>query len=600
MDIKKTVFDPMKRYWDAAKGQFYDMTHFQDEDAKNLIQTLYESKEDDNKSFVSFCEYCRNMYDGNHWQNQQGYSVPKEENTVQAVFNYIFSCVEAYTAFLSATPPDFNVIVRGLGPVVSPIARERAKIVEELWYATLYDNSFETTLEEGARNGSKLGTTIWQWGWDSVKKKPFFINVAVPENLRIGWASTDYKKVNWVIHSYRLSLDEAKERFNREPGYEGVLDTLMATEDTNLSAPHQSKSLGTAGVELKDQSISDQVTVKDGCVKDENGNIWNIILVEDRLVKRTRFPEGWPDIPYLVIPNIIDPGRPWGIPDIQPVFDHQLEINERVCDNADLMRQINFVKYKVTNMPEAQPGDFEVGGRIFKLLEGQDVEAVSQPVSVWPFKDHIERMMQMFSHQSLLPPQVFGASPGNIVTGAGISALFQGALSRMKAKQKRWNLAFSQLFRNMMWLWANYNEDAKEILKDGEYQLEVIWPDMLPKDNAIHIQNVLNKLNARSISLETAMNELGVKSPADEKDLIREERTDPTLFPEQAVATAQAIKALTGQDEEEKSEEKETKAATAASQRQQAEAAPKKERGAPSPATMMGMLANATEGEGGG
>jgi len=595
MDIRKAL-DPMRRYWDAVKGQFYDMTHFQDEDAVSLVQTLYDSKEDDNASFVDFCEYCRNMYDGNHWQNQKGYSIPKEENTVQAVFNYIFSCVEAYTAFLSATPPEFNVIVRGFGSVVSKIAREKAKIVEDLWYTTLYDNSFEVSLEEGARNGSKLGTTIWQWGWDTAPKKPFFINVAVPENLRIGWASTDYKKINWIIHAYRLSLDEAKERFNHEPGYEGALDTLAATEDTTLSSPHKSKSSGTASVELKDQSISDQVTVKDGSVKDENGNIWNIVLVEDRLVRRKRLPEGWPDIPYLVIPNIIDPGRPWGIPDIQPVFDHQLEINERVCDNADLMRQINFVKYAVTNMPEAEPGDFEVGGRIFKLLEGQDVKAVTQPVSVWPFKDHIDRMMEMFSHQSLLPPQVFGASPGNIVTGAGISALFQGAISRMKSKQKRWNLAFGQLFKNVMWVWAQYNEDARAILKDGEYELEVVWPDMLPKDNAIHIQNVVNKLNARAVSLETAMNELGVKSPADEKDLIREERTDPTLFPEQAIATAQAIKALTGEEEE--TPEKGGKAAVAASQRQQAEAAPKKERGAPSPSTMAGMLANATQGGG--
>jgi len=598
MDIKQTIVDPMRRYWDAVKGQYYDLTYFEDENAKSLVNQLYKSKESDNKSFVDLCEYCRNMYDGNHWQNQKGYSIPKEENTVQAVFNYIFSCVEAYTAFLSATPPEFNVVVRGFGSKVSKMARGRAKYVEDLWYATLYDNNFETFLEEGARNGSKLGTTLIQWGWDSVHKRPFFVNIAVPENVRIGWASTDYKKINWIINGYRLSLDEAKERFNAIPGHEGVLDTLQATEDTTLSKPHKSKTLGTANVELKDQSISDQVTIKDACLKDENGRIWNIVLVEDRLVKKEKLAEGWPDIPYLVIPNIIDPGRPWGIADIQPVFDHQLEINERICDNADLMRQINFVKWAVTNMPEAEPGDFEVGGRIFKLLEGQDVKALSQPISVWPFKDHVDRMMEMFSHQSLLPPQVFGASPGAIVTGAGITALFQGAISRMKSKHKRWNYAFGQLFKNVMWLWANYNDDAKEILKDGTYELEVVWPDMLPKDNAIHIQNVLNKLNARSISLETAMNELGVKSPQDEKDLIREERTDPTLFPEQAIATAQAMKALMGEEEEEKKPEKKTKAATALSKRQQGEAAPKKTREAPSPATLAGMAANMAKGEG--
>lgn len=591
MDIKQSVVEPIKRYWDALSGRFYDITHFDDQDAKDLILELFQSKEDDNKTFRDFCTYCRNMYDGNHWQNQKGYSIPKEENTVQAVFNYIFSVVEAYTAFLSATPPDFNVVCRGAGSTVSKIARERARFVEDLWYATLYDNNYETFMEEGSRNGSKLGTTILQWGWDSVNKRPFIINVAVPENVRIGWASTDYKKINWAIHGFRIALDEAKERYNAE----GALETLQATSESKLSTPHTSKSLSTANIELKEESNPTEVDNYDGWVKDEKGNVRNIIVVEDRPVKNEKMPAGWPDIPYIVIPNIVDPGRPWGVADIQPVFDHQLEINERLCDNADLMRQINLVKYKITNMPEAEPGDFEIGGRIFKLLEGQDVEAIAQPVSVWPFKDHIERVLQMFSHQSLLPPQVFGASPGNIVTGAGISALFQGAISRMKSKQKRWNYAFGQLFKNVMWLWSYYNEDAKEILKDGTYELEVVWPDMLPKDDAVHIQNVLNKLNARAVSLETAMNELGVKSPADEKDLIREERTDPTLFPEQAMLTAQAMQTLSGENEEKKPEPK-AQAGMAASQRQQQEAAPNKEVGAPAPTTVMGMISNAVKG----
>jgi hypothetical protein len=220
------------------------------------------------------------------------------------------------------------------------------------------------------------------------------------------------------------------------------------------------------------------------------------------------------------------------------------------------------------------------------------VEAISQPVSVWPFKDHVDRVLEMFSHQSLLPPQVFGASPGNIVTGAGISALFQGAISRMKTKQKRWNYAFGQLFKNINWLWSYYNPDAKEILKDGTYELEVVWPDMLPKDNAVHIQNVLNKLNARTISLETAMNELGVKSPADEKDLIREERTDPTLFSEQAMVTAQAMQAISAGAEGQNGKTK-PETGVAASQKQQATAAPSKQVGTPAPSTMMGMISNA-------
>jgi hypothetical protein len=585
MDIKQAVVEPLKKYWDVIKGQFKDLTEFTDDDAMDLVTNLFDSKDDDNRTFADLCEYCRNMYDGNQWQNLKGYSIPKEPNTVQAVYNYIFSVVEAYTAFLSATPPEFNVVCRSTGSSISKIARERAKFVEDLWYATLYDNNYETLLEEGARNGSKLGTTILQWGWDSLNKRPFIINVAVPENVRIGWASTDYKKMNWAIHGYRLALDEAKDR------YPGLLDTLQATSESSLSTPHTSKSLATPGIELKDQTESDQVDNYDGWVKDEKGIVRNIVVVEDRPVKNDKMPKGFPDIPYIVIPNIVDPGRPWGIPDTQSVFDHQLEINERICDNADLMRQINFVKYAITNMPEAEPGDFEMGSRVYKLLEGQDIKAIEQPVSVWPFKDHIDRVMQMFSHQSLLPPQVFGASPGNIVTGAGISALFQGAISRVKTKQKRWNLAFGQLFKNINWLWSYYNPDAKEILKDGTYELEVVWPDMLPKDDAVHIQNVLNKLNAKAISLETAMNELGVKSPADEKDLIREERTDPTLFPAETMVTAQAMQAVASgpkADSEPKAD-----AGVAAVQKQQAQAAPNKQVGTPGPTTMAGMGANA-------
>jgi hypothetical protein len=105
----------------------------------------------------------------------------------------------------------------------------------------------------------------------------------------------------------------------------------------------------------------------------------------------------------------------------------------------------------------------------------------------------------------------------------------------------------------------------------------------------------MNKLNGRVISLETAMNEVGVKSPADEKDLIREERTDPTLFPEQAMLTTQAMQAL-AKGPEGDNEETKPEAGMAASQKQQAEAAPNKQVGTPGPSTVMGMISNATKG----
>jgi len=71
MDIKQTVVEPLKRYWNAVTGGFYDLTHFDDEDAKNLILNLFDSKEEDNKTFADLCKYCRDMYDGNHWQKER-------------------------------------------------------------------------------------------------------------------------------------------------------------------------------------------------------------------------------------------------------------------------------------------------------------------------------------------------------------------------------------------------------------------------------------------------------------------------------------------------------------------------------------------------
>jgi hypothetical protein len=77
-------------------------------------------------------------------------------------------------------------------------------------------------------------------------------------------------------------------------------------------------------------------------------------------------------------------------------------------------------------------------------------------------------------------------------------------------------------------VWERKDAEVRDII-DGQYAIAVTAPDLTPRDALENAQKVINLVQNRLISMERAMDEVGVDDPETEKDIIRSEQTDPAL-----------------------------------------------------------------------
>jgi hypothetical protein len=79
---------------------------------------------------------------------------------------------------------------------------------------------------------------------------------------------------------------------------------------------------------------------------------------------------------------------------------------------------------------------------------------------------------------------------------------------------------------------------------DGFDHWKLIAPEVTPRDSIENAQNVIQLVNNRLVSLSEGMDQLGIESPEQMLDLIRAERSDPHLFPQDVQAYAVLMQLL--------------------------------------------------------
>jgi hypothetical protein len=84
----------------------------------------------------------------------------------------------------------------------------------------------------------------------------------------------------------------------------------------------------------------------------------------------------------------------------------------------------------------------------------------------------------------------------------------------------------------------------KAMIAAGAGFLEITDPSLNPRDDMETMQRAINAVNNKIASQRTAMNWIGIEDPETEQDLIREERTDATMFPADVQVMAQLLGAL--------------------------------------------------------
>jgi len=288
--------------------------------------------------------------------------------------------------------------------------------------------------------------------------------------------------------------------------------------------------------------------------------------LNDDLIDRRPNPLG--TIPIAHAPNISVSGSPWGLADIHDLIPLNRQYNETATEIADI---INYHAAPVTIITGAKASNLEKGPRkvwgglpkdaqVYNLENGVDLTG---PLA---FLQLLKRAMHELAG---VPETALGqVQPISNTSGVALSIEWLPATNKRAAKLINMSALLqrvNELALRTLFLYEpealRYNPDTDGIIEEGQpleidprdplvYRTECVWPDALPTDALVKLNEIQAKMALGLESKRGALRELGVEFP-DEKmeeifrELVKDAKEQGALDIINAYISA-AIMQLTG------------------------------------------------------
>jgi len=432
------------------------------------------------------------FYEGQH------YLTPRRGRS-NLVVNYARTIVDKGVAFLVGRGLGFAVEparprttgARGL-PVLATAGGAddpddaRAQAAEALLYDVADGCDLDVVDLQCALNAAVLGDAVYKVFWDAARRQVRVVAVD-PAGFFATWRPDDVITLEHVDCLYTLTADQAL-----------TLYGLPADPCT--------------GAEVVESWTAAEYRVEVAGHVVQNG------------------PNPYGVIPFVHIANEPVPGSFWGRSDLADVVALNRELDERFSDQADVIRfhadpPIVFRGVEDHDSLTVGPGtvwdvprDADV-----KLLEWQ-----GQPAAV---QDHINQVLRALYETAETPRTAFGDS-GRLLSGVALETELRPLIQKTLRKRVRWTAALRQRTR-LIWAVA----EAVGLVPPQSYaglRPRIIWPSMMPTDDAFEVRNNVQLVAAGLRSRRTAMDLLGTESP--EAELQRVHAELATLGPVQTLS----------------------------------------------------------------
>lgn len=449
------------------------------------------------------------------------------------------------------TPPvyvDIPASLQAVPPVENYVAasndeeeRSAAARAERLYFQWKEDSEFEIEVHKACLVKGLYGFTFAKVWWDPIEKIPTVRVIDSPENLYVGWGDSDYRRMDWAIYCYGISPQAAAEDY-------GVEVTPVKTDRGKyaayVSGTHSDPLMQTTqewgvGGRMRTAYEELQVEVYDYWYKVPKGKgkrpeIWNAIFVGNEMVENARHKE-YDNLPYIPLTNTYIPGSPYGRPELYDLEQMFREKDERLSEGGQMIHSIvggQMWQLVGEDAPDEVPANaIPKPNKVATPGPGNELRAIQPFVPQFALEDYLKRIDTELETISGLNDLLIGRAPATILgSSKAITALVANYEARIRMKR---DLLYS--WRKKVWatvatVWEAKDKDIREIL-DGRHRLHIIAPELTPRDQLENAQKAINLVQNRIISMERAMDQVGVEDPEEEKNLIRAEQTDPALNP---------------------------------------------------------------------
>lgn len=443
-------------------------------------------------------------------------------------------------ASLQAVRPVINYVPSNTDPESRTLASERERLFFRWWE----ENDFDLLLEDACTLKSLYGHTAAKIYWDPYLEIPRVSIVESPENLYLGYGSSDFRRIDWSLYVYGLSPQAAKEEFGIDvvPVHHGTstfLYTTSSTHDDPLASVYRN-NLEKNPQRNRSQYELQQVEVYDYWYKKptEPGKppiVCNSIFVGNTMVKNEEHPEYEGMIPYIPLINQRIPGSPYGKPELYDVEQLLREKDERMSAQAQMIHStVGGQMWQLVGAEapdEVPPNAIPKPNRIATPGPGNEIRTIVPFVPEFQVEDYNRRIDREIAVVTGLNDLLLGLAPTSVLgSSRAIASLVANYEARLAPKRKILYSWIKQVWEMTGKLWSSKDRDIEFIL-GGEYRIDIVPPELTPRDTLELAQTAINLVQNRIWSAERAMDRVGVEDPEGEKEVIREEQTDATLNP---------------------------------------------------------------------
>jgi hypothetical protein len=422
----------------------------------------------------------QDFYEGRHFAR------PRNGRT-NLVLNYARAVVDKGVAYLLGRGLNFAVAPTD---EADPAARERARRAESLLYEVYWDNDLDAVDLQVAQNAGVLGDGLYKVFFDPLGRRIRVVNVD-PFCFFACWAGDDPSELRRVEVAYTLHA-----------------------EDLESWGPTWSVSAEEARA-LADRWPGGRAEVVERWTARELS-----LMVGERVVRRGPNPYGF--IPFVHVPNLQPANQFWGVSDLVDLIGINRELDERVSDQADIIRY--HADPPIIFRGVTEHSDLAVGpGTVWDIPVDADVKLLEwqgQPPAV---QAHIEQVFRALYEVSETPRTAFGDS-GRLLSGVALETELRPIIQKTLRRRVFWTRALRQRNRLILRLAEQYGLAGVRPGDLAPYRSRVIWPPMVPRDDQVEVRNNVALVEAGLRSYRTALDALGAESPEEELGRVVEDR----------------------------------------------------------------------------
>jgi hypothetical protein len=421
------------------------------------------------------------------------------------------------------------------------LAELRKKTIDDI----IRDNGGHALFADGAESASAVGDFIIKMYFDEDAKKLVLAPIESVENCWALWSQDDFRQYDAFAFVNQISKQRAMDLYGVSADIATSpagkpLDTIttgqLTAVTTGAVTTATTKGDGTGltrpmvtVLELTGKVpgyASDNSRLKK--VKPGNETELNVVFVGDKLVRLIDDPKKLPR--YYIYPNRKARRRAWGLSDIT---ESAININatyiETLSDWRTVQMKVNFPKFRGFNFgPDTtMPKMANRKVQFLPLGEGQDVQVLQQgDANGLEFEKMLDELKEQFVRETGISRVLFDDPSITLNSNQALLTSMKPTSDIAENKKQLWAPILARMFTDALELVSRHLPELKDLSADS-YFLKVQWPSVMQKEDPIYQQMLLNRWNAKTISLQSYLEAQGESN--EEVDRLRDEMTDPLV-----------------------------------------------------------------------